>query len=98
MTGLPPSSYSNFKLEFGQNFQTHDHPEKTNDMRTRATPAISLRLVTSQNGWTFMSLETGKCIHRYHWTELPVSEEVINKIHGLADKLKLNKKIPIDHY
>ena len=92
MTGLPPSSYSNFKLEFGQYDQTHDHLNKTNDMKTRSTPAIALCPVNSQNGWTFMSLETGKYIHRYHWTELSVPDSAINRMHELADEFKLKRK------
>ena len=50
MTGLPQPSYSDFKLEFGQYVQVHNHPSKTNDMRAKTTPVIALKSLGSQNG------------------------------------------------
>ena len=41
MTGIPKPSYSEFKLEFGRYVQVHDHPQRTNDMRARTSPAIA---------------------------------------------------------
>ena len=92
VTGLPQPSVRDFKLEFGQFVQTYDHPDKTNNMRTRSTPVIALKSSGSQNGWNFMSLETEKRILRYKWTILPVPDSMIKRTHELADKLKLNKK------
>ena len=92
MTGLPQPSYNNFKLEFGQYMQTHDHPAKTNDMNTRTTPAIALRSSGSQNVWYFMLLESGKQILRYKWSILPTPASVIDKVHEFADIFKLKEK------
>ena len=59
MTGTPNPSYSEFKLDFGQYVQVHDHPQRANDMRARTSPAIALRASSSEHGWFFMSLDTG---------------------------------------
>ena len=90
--GPPLPSYSNFKLEFGQYVQTHNHPSKTNNMRPRTTPAIALKFLGSQNGWHFISLKTGKRILRYKWTFLPMPENVIERMYESEDKFKLKKK------
>ena len=92
ITGTPNPSYSEFKVKFGQYAQVHDHPQRTNDMRARTSPAIALRASSSQNGWFFMSLDTGEKILRYKWTELPISTNEITEMHQLAHSLKLKKK------
>ena len=33
-----------------------------------------------------MSLNTGRQIHSYQWTELPITEQVINRVHFMAKK------------
>ena len=93
LTGLPNPTYDSFKLEFGQCVQqVHNHPNKTNDMKSRTTPTVAPKPSSSENGWYFMSLETGKRILRYEWTILPISTSVIEQIHELADKHKLKNK------
>ena len=37
-----------------------------------------------QDSWIFMSLTTGKPIHRYQWDVLPISEDVIQRVKELA--------------
>ena len=97
LTGHPQPSYSDFKLEFGQYVQTYDHPDKTNDMRARTTPAIALRSSGSGNGWYFKSLETGKRILRYKWTLRPILDRIVEQVHTLTDKFKLkNKKTNVE--
>ena len=92
ITGLPKPSYNDFKLEFGQYVQIHDHPTTTNTMAARTTPAIVLSPSPSQNGWYFMSLESGKRVMRYKWTVVPAPTSVITNVHTLADELKLKNK------
>ena len=92
MTGLPQPLYNAFKLEFGQYAEVHDQPTKTNDMNARTTPAIALRSSGSQNGWYFMSLESGKRILRYKWSILPTSTSIIDKVHDFANIFKLKNK------
>ena len=92
LTGLPNTTYDSFKLEFGQYVQVHNHPNKTNNMKAQTTPAVALKPSSSENGWYFMSLETGKRILRYKWTILPISTNIIEQMHELADKYKLKNK------
>ena len=36
-------------------------------------------------GFYFMSILTGKKIHAYKWTKLPINDEVIDQVHALAE-------------
>ena len=47
--------------------------------------------VADHSSWYFMSLESGKRLHRYKWTVLPATEEVINRVHELG-KSKISPK------
>ena len=88
MTGVPNPSYASLKIEFGQ----IEFGQYANSMKTRTTPAIALGASKSENGWCFMSLETGKKILRYRWTTLPISQSVIDRIHKMANLLKIKNK------
>lgn len=58
----------------------------TNDAQTlRTVSAIALRPSNEQGGYYFMSLETGRRIHGYIWTELPISDHIIETVHQLAE-------------
>ena len=37
-----------------------------------------------QGSYRFLSLATGKCIKRCKWTELPITDDVIARVHELA--------------
>ena len=41
-----------------------------------------------------MSLHTGKRLHAYEWEELPIDDEVINRVEELAG----NQKVMTDKY
>ncbi len=71
------------KLEFGAYVQTHEDHDNT--MQARTTGAIALRPTgNSQGGYYFMSLSSGRRLNRSHWTELPMPQEVIDRVHILA--------------
>ena len=71
------------KLEFGSYVQAHE--EHDNTMATRTTGAIALRPTgNNQGGYYLYSLSTGKVLNRYHWTVLPMPNEVIDRVHVLA--------------
>ena len=55
-----------------------------NDMKGRATPAITLRMSNNDGGYSFISLHTGKRIHGYYWKEIPVDKYVIERVESLA--------------
>ena len=56
-----------------------------NNMKARSVPAISLAPSNGWGGHYFMSIITGKKIHAYKWTSLPINDEVIERIHELAE-------------
>ena len=49
-------------------------------MQRRSTPAITLLPSNQRGGYYFMSLYTGRRLHSYHWTELPIPENVIKRV------------------
>ncbi|MGB0424073.1 MAG: hypothetical protein ACPGED_07120, partial [Flavobacteriales bacterium] len=86
MTGPPMPDASYFSLEFGEYVQTHDHPAITNQIHPlRSTGAIALGPANHNGGWHFMSLSTGARILRYAWTSLPITHDVVQRVHQLAN-------------
>ena len=57
-----------------------------NNLKARSVPAIALKPSNDWGGFYFMSLITGKRLHAFKWTELPINEEVIERIDDLARK------------
>ena len=57
-----------------------------NNMQSRAIPAIALKPSNEHGGSYFMSLMTSKKLHSYQWTELPIPNKVINRVHELAEE------------
>ena len=55
-----------------------------NTNKERRTSAICLRPSNSQGGYYFMSLETGKRIQGYKFTELAMPDYVIDRVHQLV--------------
>ena len=71
------------RLEFGTYVQTHE--EHDNSMATRTMGAIALRPPgNTQGGHYFFSLNTGRRLNRNQWTELPMPNEVIDRVHAMA--------------
>ena len=59
-----------------------------NNMSPRTIPAIALKPSNQHGGSYFMSLLSGKRIHSYHWKELPIPDEVIERVHFMAKEEK----------
>ena len=57
-----------------------------NNMKARSVTAISLSPSNQWGGHYFMSLTSGKKIHGFKWVELPISNEVVDRVHELANK------------
>jgi hypothetical protein len=73
------------QLPFGAYVQVHDDLDITNTMQSRTTGAINLGVTGSIQGThKFFSLNTGEIIVRRKWTELPVPNEVINRLEELT--------------
>ena len=65
----------------------HQERQITNSNEARSVGAIALYPSgNAQHTWHFMSLNTGKRLHRRDWTPLPMSEENITRVHALAGK------------
>ena len=74
-------------LDFGD--YVHIYEGTSNKMEPRTQPAIAL--YPSGNltgGWFFMSLLTGKSIHRRQYTILPAGNDVVTRMHTLAQAEK----------
>ena len=86
MTGRVFDYQTHCRVEFGQFCQAHDdHKAKNRVDLERTTDAIALRSSGNlQGGYRFMSLKTGKVLRRQHFTEIPITQEVINRVHALA--------------
>jgi len=66
--GRAPIDGNNLKATFGRYYEVYCGTDNTN--KERCVSAICLRPSNSQSGYYFMSLDTGKRIHGYRFTEL----------------------------
>ena len=57
----------------------------TNDMKARSVPAIALHYDKGKGGMRFMSLLSGRKIHAHKWKALPMTDEVIDRVHELGE-------------
>ena len=70
---------------FGEYVQTHEDTDNT--MRERTVGAITLRPSGNVQGcFYYYSLITGRRLHRRKCTALPMPDEVIARIHSIADR------------
>ena len=85
LTGQTWSYTTHCKLEFGDYVQTHE--EHDNSMAVRTIGAIALRPTgNTQGGYFFFSLTTGRVLNRGRWTSLPMPNEVIDRVHRMAQQ------------
>ena len=72
-------------LKFGEYVQTHE--KTTTTMRTRTVSTICLCPSGNTYGsFYYYSLWPGRCLHRRRRTPLPMSQEIIDRVHYIADK------------
>ena len=88
VTGAKCPDYNELvKLHFGDYVQVHQEKRITNNTEPRSVGAIALYPSgNAQQTWHFMSLHTGKRLHRQNWTLLPMGTEVIAQVHSLAER------------
>ena len=86
IVGRPAPNFDEItKLNFGDYVQAYKLKGKINTNKARTVGVIALYPSgNDQGGWYFMSLATGQRIHCYEWKILPVSEDVIDRVHELA--------------
>ena len=81
VTGISINCKKHCRLEFGQYVQVHEENTPRNSMQARSSGAIALGPDHGQSGgYYFMSLNTGKRIHRRSWTELPMPNGVVKRV------------------
>ena len=88
VTGCNRPDYNDLKqLNFGDYVQVKQPMDATNTSKARTVGAIALcPSGNGQGSWYFMPVSTGERIHRYQWTELPLGQETIDRIHNMAKK------------
>jgi KUP system potassium uptake protein len=80
--GTPNPDCKNLKITFGSYAQVYE--STTNTTKARSIGAIALKPSNERGGYYFMSLSTGKRLHCYQWTELPVPDYVIDRVEDMA--------------
>ena len=74
------------KLAFGAYAQVQGENFLTNSQQARILDAICLGPSGNlQGGYKFMNLHTGKRLTRRKWTELPMPQEVIDRVNNLGE-------------
>ena len=92
LTGRHLDYRKHVRLEFGSYAQTHE--EHTNDMRARTLGAICLGPSgNEQGGHYFMCLRTGRRLHRFAWTPLPMPEDAITRVNALGAQQGMPKTL-----
>ena len=90
ITGKTIDYNSHFRIKFGQYVQTHEKHD--NSMMPRTIGTIALRPTgNKQGGYFFYSLLSGEKIHRTHWTDVPMPEDVKDRLHAMARRAKADQ-------
>ena len=85
ITGIQPPYFQTItEMRFGD-YALVDNGKTTNEVGSRRIGAIALfPTKNTSNSWYFMSLITGKVIHRYNWDILPAEKWVLKRVKELA--------------
>ena len=74
-----------WKVEFGQYMQVHNETNPMNTNKEWTTGAIALGCNNNlQGSCKFISLRTGEILDRRWWTEIPITQQVIEGVEQLA--------------
>ena len=84
MLGTGPINVKHLQLDFGKYCQVYKNTK--NDMTFRSVGAIAIRPKNEMGSYYFMSLRIGRRIHSNQWTVLHVTDEVLQRVHDLADQ------------
>ena len=96
VTGQSPPDYNNKRIAFGA--YAIVFVKTQNNQKARSVPAIALSPSNSAGGHFFMSLYSGQRIHGYSWEQLPIDDDVIERVEQLAvneNQPKLVDGLPI---
>ena len=73
------------KVAWGRYCEVYSNTEITNDAGSRTIAAISLHPANQNGGYYFMNLDNGAVFRGNQWTEMPMTHDVIDAVHRLAD-------------
>ena len=90
VTGQPARPYNQIvSMTYGEYAEVYAANPITNDNNERTISAIALYPSGNhQDGWIFMSLNTGRLLHRHQWKKLHVDQNIIDKVNNLGAKEK----------
>ena len=94
--GSPNPYYNKLRITFGAYAQVYIGI--TNSTKQITVGDIAPIIENERGGYYFMSLATGKNIHDFIWTELPINNQVIYQVKNLATNEKqpeMTKRYPI---
>lgn len=84
-------------IAFGSYVQAHDEPTHKNDQHPRTLDCIYLRYVDSdQSGHNLLDLRTGRTINRRTVTTVPITQNIIDLVHAMADQDKMSDGLKIE--
>ena len=77
-------------VPFGSYVQAHDEPSPSNSQHPRTLDCLYMRFVSNkQGGHELLDLRTGRLITRRKITPMPMTQSVIDLVHGLATREKM---------
>ena len=86
VTGVQPDATLHCRISFGAYCEVNDEPNPSNTEKSRTTPCLALGPHDLHHGsYWFLSLNTGQRLHRDNWTELPMTDTIVDMVHLLAD-------------
>lgn len=78
------------RVPFGTYVQAHDEPNPTNTQKPRTLDCIYLRpLSNHQGGAELLDLRTNQLITRREFTPVPITQNIIDLVHGIAEREKM---------
>jgi hypothetical protein len=79
-------------IPFSAYVQVHTDPDQKNTQHPRTLDCIYLRYVDNNQGWHhLLDLQTGRTIKRSTITTIPITENVIDLIHNMAENNNMEK-------
>ncbi len=92
-------------IGFGDYAEVKDPRARSNSMQPRSKPCIALLPVLNYQGsWLFLNLRTRRTRVAHQWTELPLADDVIERLNELAasqskvlrDEMHFRRSYPVD--
>ena len=82
VTGQPPQTYEDTTIiSYGDYAEVYaaNYVKNSNEERTISAIALYPSSII-QGGWMFMSLSTGRILHRRQWKKLPINNKIIDRM------------------